>query len=143
MNDLIKKAKALAIKVHDGQVDKQGHEYILHPLAVAKKVKIYGPYYEAAGLLHDVIEDGGLSYDDLIELGFPVGVVDAVALLSRSEGETYKEFIEGILESKNPIALEVKLADLEHNTDPSRGGIPASLAVRYEKAISILSEVKS
>lgn len=142
MNDVVKLARQLAIEAHDGQVDKQGHEYILHPVAVAHRVRHMGAWYEAAALLHDVLEDSHVEYADLIAAGIPAGVADAVALLSRDPDQSYKEFIESIVASGNPIALEVKFADLSHNLDPRRGAIPESLARRYQKAQAILARVK-
>lgn len=142
-SELLRIAKEIAFKAHSGQVDKNGHDYILHSIAVASRVRHYGPAYEAAALLHDTIEDSSITYDDLINAGIPAYIADAVALLSRSPGQSYKNFIMAIVESRNPIALEVKLADLDHNTDPGRGYVlPDSLASRYEKAKAILRKVK-
>lgn len=48
-------ALRIATQAHKGQKDKGGNDYILHPIAVAEKVK--HPYCKIVALLHDVIED--------------------------------------------------------------------------------------
>ncbi len=74
MNDVITpssfaKALALAEVAHHGQLRK-GTElpYILHPLAVASLVIEFGGDNDQAiaGLLHDVVEDGGQDYAEII-----------------------------------------------------------------------------
>ena len=114
--DMIEKAEKLAREAHKGQKDKVGGEYIEHPLRVSarctdKKAKI-------AALLHDTIEDTYVTADYLKELGFSDEIVEAVLALSRKDNETYAQFI--IRASKNKIANEVKIADLEDNMDIRR-----------------------
>ena len=72
-----------------------------------------------AGLLHDVVEDGGVNLDVLRRKGLPEEEVLAVAALSRDKAkETYSAFIERL--ATNPLATRVKLADLADNMDVSR-----------------------
>ena len=58
---LIEKAYNLAAEVHAGQKRLSGEDYINHPLAVACLLAGWrlDSVSVAAGLLHDVIEDGG------------------------------------------------------------------------------------
>ena len=113
---MLEKAEALAREAHKGQKDKVGGEYIEHPIRVSarcinKKAKI-------AALLHDTIEDTYVTANYLKESGFSNDIIEAVLALSRKDGETYAQFITRA--SKNEIAKEVKIADLEDNMDIRR-----------------------
>ena len=112
----VEKALEFATRAHAGQVDKGGKPYIGHPIRVAARVE--GDVARAAAYLHDVIEDCGVTWEQLEMEGIPAEVIEAVIALSRREGETYKNFIERI--AGNPVAVEVKLADLADNSDPGR-----------------------
>ena len=69
-------------------------------------------------LLHDVVEDCGISLDELRRRGAPEAVVAAVDGLTRRDGETYEQFIDRA--AGDPVARRVKLADLEDNMDVRR-----------------------
>lgn len=75
-------------------------------------------YHTIAALLHDIVEDTDVTLEQLNMMGFPQEVLDALKVLTHSSGVDYFEYIEGI--GKNKIAIDVKLADLEHNSDLSR-----------------------
>ena len=59
LNELREKATQIAIKVHKGQVDKGGHDYIYHPLRVEAKSNSFEE--KIVALLHDTVEDGGIA----------------------------------------------------------------------------------
>lgn len=65
--DLVARAVMLAYAMHDGVRRQSGEAYITHPLAVADILARMHLDAEtlAAGLLHDVIEDTEITYDDL------------------------------------------------------------------------------
>lgn len=143
MSDLAQ-ALMIAIKVHAGQVDKQGEPYLLHVLRVVEAVGSEREKILAA--LHDVIEDGeGIDLEDIFE---PDGmfIAGSIEVLTHyPESETYAEYIESIKDGHSSTWVseiqEVKLADLRDNL----GRIPAdtkwdSLRKRYEKAIKDLSK---
>ena len=69
-----------------GQVDKAGEPYILHVLAVAEAMDDEST---CAALLHDVVEDGGCSLDDLRAIGMSEAVVEAVRLLTHDPADDY------------------------------------------------------
>lgn len=99
------------------------------------------PKHFAAAWLHDVIEDCGITADDLVKAGISQEVVDAVVLLTRTKENTGDQYYEAI--RNNPIALAVKLADIEDDTDPERTTrlAPkkrAELADKYENARRLL-----
>lgn len=108
-------AKALAAYAHEGQVDKAGKPYILHPLAVAEKMST--EEQKVVALLHDVLEDTFVTEDTIRNL-FGDIIANAVIAITKRPGETYEDFVRRV--ATNPISKAVKLADLEHNMDLSR-----------------------
>jgi len=113
---LLKEAICLAATLHDGQTDKGGKPYILHPLRIMLKCETNDERIVA--ILHDVVEDTELTIEKLYEMGFPDHIVDAVDCLTKRKKETYDEYIERI--GKNELARKVKMLDLEDNMDLSR-----------------------
>jgi len=113
----LEQAICFAAQVHEGQVDKAGAPYILHPLRVMLRLGDLAA--QRVAVLHDVVEDGGVTLDVLRRNGLPEDEVLAVAALSRDKAkETYSAFIERL--STDPLARCVKLADLADNMDVSR-----------------------
>lgn len=120
LSEQISKAMKLAFQAHEGQVDKGGQSYILHPLTVAMTLASQGFDEDTitAGLLHDVIEDTQYSFEDLQAMGFHATVINALRLLTHDKDTDYMEYVRKVKE--NPIARAVKMADLLHNSDRSR-----------------------
>ena len=67
----------LAIELHKDQKDKLGEPYILHVERVAENFPKDSLEYLVA-LLHDTVEDTGVTIDDLRYLGLPESVLEAV-----------------------------------------------------------------
>ena len=109
------KAMKLAYRLHHGQTDKAGVPYIFHPYHLAEQMT--SEYAVCAALLHDTVEDTDITIGELSQM-FPREVVDAVRLLTHESGMPYLDYIRRI--KSDPIAREVKLADLKHNSDQSR-----------------------
>lgn len=118
--DLLSLAYDIASQAHEGQVDKAGKPYILHPLHVSARCVTYEA--KVVALLHDTIEDTDITADYLSKQGFPPDIVEAVLAVTRKEGETYEEFVRRA--AKNPVGREVKMADLEDNMDITRLKFP-------------------
>lgn len=114
--DVLNKAIEIANRAHDGQVDKAGAPYILHPLRVMlsreKEVE------RICAVLHDVVEDSEITFDDLRNEGFTEEIIAVLDCLTKRNGESYDGFIDRIL--KNETACHVKLADLCDNMNLSR-----------------------
>jgi (p)ppGpp synthase/HD superfamily hydrolase len=141
--DLMLKAAVLSSTMHHGQVDKGGHPYWSHPVRVAGLCET--PDAKMAALLHDLIEDTNLTEAGLRDQGFPDAVVDAVVLLSHVHHEPYLDYVRNL--SHNPIAREVKIADLTDNMDESRLGRELTdddrkRLVKYSKALRVLIDTK-
>jgi (p)ppGpp synthase/HD superfamily hydrolase len=90
-------------------------------------------------ILHDVVEDtrknpeaSKWTIEKLREKGFSKEVLEAVECVTNREGESYERFIERA--GKNPIARQVKIADLEDNMNIQRiGEIKTEDLERLEK----------
>lgn len=67
MNDNINKAFLFALKTHGQQIRKDGKPYLAHPFSVATELAKNGADDDliCAGLLHDTIEDGGVSPEQI------------------------------------------------------------------------------
>ena len=67
MRNMVDRAFLFALKVHGGQTRKDGKPYITHPFLVAMELAKNGANDEliCAGLLHDTIEDGGVTPEEL------------------------------------------------------------------------------
>ena len=113
--ELTMKAMVLAYNAHHGQFDKGGVPYIFHPIHLAEQMDDEISTYVA--LLHDTVEDTAVTLEDLAE-DFPAEVVNAVRLLTHDEDVEYFDYVRTI--KADPIATKVKLADLNHNGDPTR-----------------------
>jgi len=125
----------IALEAHINQEDKAKEPYIFHPLkvrsfiehpdrSVMKRIirtlneeeRLLAQY---VALLHDVLEDTSITYEDLLDTyKLPKAVCDAVALLSKVKGEDDYVYYERL--KHNKLARAVKLADLLHNSDLSR-----------------------
>lgn len=127
-------ALQIATKAHEGQKDRDGYPVILHPITVG----MMGDTDEEkmAGFLHDVVEDTEYTFDDLLMAGISNGVVNALRLLTHEKGTDYYEYIQGIIESGNPIALQVKYNDLRHNY--TRGKAYPDLQKKHGKALEMI-----
>lgn len=113
---MTKRAMKLCFEAHKDQTDKSGMPYVFHPFHLAEQMTDEDSTIVA--LLHDVVEDTDLTLTDLEEMGFSARVTEAVGYLTHPEGVPYLDYVARIRE--NPIARQVKLADLRHNSDLSR-----------------------
>ena len=117
LGDLLAKAVAIAQRVHAQQVDKIGAPYILHVMRVMNRGQTLDE--KICGVLHDVVEDSPMTFDYLRKEGFPEHIIEALRCVTKtSEHEDYDAFIARI--KTNPLAVRVKLNDLEDNMDIRR-----------------------
>jgi len=113
---MLNKAIAIAAKAHDGQVDKGGNPYILHPLRVMMNCE--SETAKICAVLHDVIEDTNITLEDLKSKGFDDEIIATLDCLTKRKGESYNDFVSRVL--PNELACRVKLADLADNMDLTR-----------------------
>jgi (p)ppGpp synthase/HD superfamily hydrolase len=113
----LKRAIEIARQAHAGQVDKGGADYIGHPLRVMERGE--NEEQKIVGVLHDVVEDYDWTFEMLEEEGFAPAIIEALKCVTKlSEGEDYDDFISRVM--TNPLAVKVKLYDIEDNLDVSR-----------------------
>ena len=123
---MIETALKIAVEAHAGQTDKLGDAYILHPLRVMQRCR--GEVAMTAAVLHDVVEDTDWTYERLRAAGISDEVIEAIDAVTKREGEIYADFVERAM--SNPIARQVKLADVRDNLDPARLSRVADVAKR-------------
>ena len=127
----ILKAKPIAILAHDGQVDKGGAAYIGHPYRVADKISVLAKLsnlndaqIEAAreaAWLHDVIEDAGVTEQELREEGISELAIEVIELLTRDKHKPERDGDAYYINIKaHPVARVVKVADVADNSNKSR-----------------------
>ncbi len=123
--DNVRSAYRFADVAHLGQLRNSGEPYITHPIAVALQCalwKLDAPALMAA-LLHDAIEDCGVTKVELIErFGAPVAeLVDGLTKLEKLEFNTREEnqaesFRKMLLAMARDVrVILIKLADRSHN----------------------------
>ena len=115
MSDL-QRAIEIAVSAHKGQLQKNGLPYVLHPLSLMQSVRSVNAKITA--VLHDVVEDTAWTMEDLETEGFSQRVLAALDCLTHTPEESYEEYISKI--RTNPLAREVKLADLQDNMNIRR-----------------------
>ena len=137
---LTKMAICLCFNAHKDQVDKSGMPYVFHPFHLAEQMQTEETTIVA--LLHDVVEDTDYTLEDLAAMGFGPVVIEALSLLTHDEDVPYMDYVRTI--KNNPVAKEVKLADLQHNSDLSRLDTVDEKALarreKYLKALALLNE---
>lgn len=135
----LERAIALAAKAHEGQTDKAGVAYILHPLRVMLLLETEAE--RIVGVLHDVVEDTPITFEDLRAAGFTDEILAALDSVTRRDDEDYDAFVQRA--GENPIGRQVKLADLKDNSDLSRITAPTekdyARLEKYRRAIATLS----
>ena len=112
----IEKAIRIAARAHEGQQDKEGLPYILHPLRVMQAVE--GEDAQIVAVLHDVLEDTAVTADNLRKVGFGEPILAAVECVTHRKDEPYADYV--VRCKENEIARRVKLADLEDNSRLAR-----------------------
>jgi (p)ppGpp synthase/HD superfamily hydrolase len=125
-------AIAIAADAFRDTTDKAGEPYILHCLRVMNGLHTRDKELQSVAVLHDVIEDTGITIADLRTMGFSNRVVDAVTLLTHDKETSYEDYILRIAENED--ARLVKLSDLRDNSDITRlKGISQKDMERMEK----------
>jgi GTP pyrophosphokinase len=123
--EMIVRAGKVAAVAHAGQLRRSGEPYVTHPVAVARIVAELGldAPTVAAALLHDAVEDTGVTLESVEEQFGPIvaRVVDGVTKLDRLQFDS-KEAQQAATIRKMLVAMAndwrvllIKLADRLHN----------------------------
>ncbi|WP_195852249.1 RelA/SpoT family protein [Aerococcus urinae] len=140
---MIKKACAFAERAHEGQKRKSGEPFFIHPTQVASILADLqmDPDTVATGFLHDVVEDTGITLDD-IEYFFSKTIATLVDGVTKLGKVKYRSKEEQLAENHQKLLLAmandlrvivVKLADRLHNMRTLKWHRP-------EKQVSISEE---
>lgn len=113
----LERAIEIATVAHEGQTRFDGSPYIEHPLRVMRTVRNQGHSERAqiVGVLHDAVEDSGLTFEELREEGFDDTIINPLELLTKEKGADYELYVQRL--SVNACARAVKKADLFDNLD--------------------------
>lgn len=135
---LTKKAMKICFEAHKNQRDKNGIPYIFHPIHLAEQMTDEDTICVA--LLHDVVEDTSITFEQLEIEGFSKDIIDALKLMTHDKSISYMDYVKEI--KTNSIATAVKLADLKHNSDLTRLDVVDEKALKraekYKQAIELL-----
>jgi len=133
--ELVRRAYRFADEAHLGQTRKNGEPYITHPIAVAALCTEWKLDAQAlaAALMHDSMEDCGVTKAELVEkFGAPVAeLVDGLTKLDKLEFNTREEnqaesFRKMLLAMARDVrVILIKLADRTHNMR-TMGDMPRS-----------------
>lgn len=155
----IETALDIAIRAHNGVVDKAGKPYILHPLAVmmSKTPELIGvpgsPMRSftademCVAVLHDVLEDCETDFAAEIFtkfINYPE-IQAAIIAITKVKGETLEDYYKRVM--ANEMAHRVKLADMEHNMSYERiiciadPDTRTRLTHKYHKGYAILTRI--
>lgn len=129
----LQRAISIAVEAHEGQVDKGGNPYILHPMRVMMSLRTVDEMI--VGVLHDVVEDcsdRGFGWGKLEKEGFSPVILDALKSVTKTLEEeshfktlsgddritAYLRFVDRA--KSNPIGRRVKRADIYDNLNVTR-----------------------
>ena len=120
------KASALVqerIKGHRKGTNRPAYMHSIH-VAEALRKQGYSDEVCLAGLLHDIVEDGGVSLNDLSEMGFSERIVELVSLCThngsiKNRDARWVKMIARLIDANDAEAWAIKLADIEDNLKDS------------------------
>ncbi|MHB8651957.1 MAG: RelA/SpoT family protein [Minisyncoccota bacterium] len=127
---LIEKAYHFSQEAHEGQKRFSGDPYFVHAFETGKNLAIFGMDTQTitAGLLHDVLEDAGIS-EEIIEKEFGKNIlflIKGVTKLGKLKYRGLERHVESlrklfIATAEDPRVILIKLADRLHNVKTLAG----------------------
>ena len=147
--DLLRRAYAYGLQMHDGQMRKSGETYFTHPVAVAAILteQQLDDATIVTALLHDTIEDTKSTYDEVERLfGHEIAeLVDGVTKLTNlqlssaqsQQAENFRKLFMAM--SKDLRVILVKLADRLHNMRTIKSMDPDKQAQKARETMEIFA----
>jgi GTP diphosphokinase / guanosine-3',5'-bis(diphosphate) 3'-diphosphatase len=147
--DLIRKAYAYGMKMHDGQMRKSGEAYFTHPVAVAAILteQRLDDATIVTALLHDTIEDTRSTYSEIAAMfGEEVAeLVDGVTKLTNlqlsstesQQAENFRKLFMAM--SRDLRVILVKLGDRLHNMRTIKSMKPEKQAQKARETMEIFA----
>jgi len=114
---LLALAIAITAEAFKNKLDKGSQPYILHCLEVMNNTQ-GDECTKCAAVMHDLIEDTEYTFEQLTKLGFSDKTIGILHLVTHDPKTDYMDYIKAISVSKE--ATEIKLRDLEHNSNITR-----------------------
>jgi NADPH:quinone reductase-like Zn-dependent oxidoreductase len=112
----IRDADLLAQRAHGDARTKSGVLFIDHVRSVARRMeRDPDPYAAPAALLHDSVEKGSISWQDLRDAGADDRLVAIIDALSERDGESEASYLTRA--ASEPLALRIKRADIADKLD--------------------------
>ncbi|MBR6689966.1 MAG: hypothetical protein IKL65_01380 [Bacilli bacterium] len=129
IEDLYARTFIITSTVFKDKKDKAGKPYFDHLFRVS--MRLDNPIEQVAALLHDIVEDTDVTFKDLLEIGFPIEVLEIVKLVTKPSIDTsnmtkneklkiYSDEIDMIINSGNIGAIRLKEADMSDNFNENR-----------------------
>ena len=147
----IRTAFDYAVAAHEGQTRKDGSPYVTHTIAAATIAAQMGLDDDAviAALLHDVLEDTSITYDELsVHFGKDVAdIVEGVTKLTRVQYSTVEETqMENLRKmllamAKDIRVILIKLADRLHNMRTMAYQTPAKQLSKSRETMDIYAPI--
>ncbi len=107
----------IAIECHKLQLRDGGERYIHHVLRVANSCVRYGLEAVVVALLHDTIEDGHITMEQLeAAMYISTCVKEALDDVTKRKNELYCDFIFRIEKSLSAVSKRVKIKDIADNS---------------------------
>lgn len=142
----IGQTKDLVLALFMNRTDKTGEPYARHLMRVFSMLPDgVNEEVEHAALLHDSMEDVGVTIDQLRELGYANSVIALVSILTHRHGDTYEGYLRGMAGNLN--ALAIKMADILDNADEARLGkiydkdVAEVLRSKYRRALATVDSM--
>lgn len=145
------KMSSLIVVAHHEQ--KYGDKpYTYHLRMVAEKAhelfgegKIHNPTIgdvklATASLGHDLYEDTYVTKESLLEAGYDSEIVQAIDLVTKKEGLSYKDYLRNL--SKDELAWKVKVADTYSNLTESIKVSDVKRVRKYSTQLELLYKFK-
>ena len=127
--DLYLKSFVLVQILFKDRKDAAGQPYLGHLVRVSDRMTTFDG--KIVGLLHDLVEDiPYITFDDLLDIGIPENIVEVLRFVTKKKTNEqlteeerlirYGQEIDRIIDSGNPLAIELKTADITDNYDKDR-----------------------
>jgi guanosine-3',5'-bis(diphosphate) 3'-pyrophosphohydrolase len=148
---LVREAYRFADEAHLGQFRASGEPYITHPIAVAGLCAAWKLDAQAimAALMHDAMEDCGITKTELIErFGAPTAeLVDGLTKLDKlqfstreeSQAESFRKML--LAMARDVRVILIKLADRLHNMRTMSAVLPAKRARIARETLDIYAPI--
>ena len=122
------KAAIIVRRLFEKKRDKENHPYIEHLQRVSNR---FEDHLQIAGLLHDIIEDTEITCKDLLELGFPLEIIEVIFIVTKEKRDSshlskkeklllYEQEIENVINSRRREASLLKEVDMSDNFQEDR-----------------------